>query len=68
MPRSGFQYPMINLSLLITILFSTSTITWDIIRKSERITTSKTCLPITRTQFLAYLRCTEAFADDFMEA
>ncbi|KAJ2998476.1 hypothetical protein HDV02_004484 [Globomyces sp. JEL0801] len=30
--------------------------------------TLKTCLPITRTQFLAYLRCTEAFADDFMEA
>lgn len=25
-------------------------------------------LPITRTQFMKYLQCTEAFADDFMEA
>ncbi|EGF81257.1 hypothetical protein BATDEDRAFT_87872 [Batrachochytrium dendrobatidis JAM81] len=25
-------------------------------------------LPITRTQFMRYLQCTEAFADDFMEA
>ncbi|KAJ3254938.1 hypothetical protein HK103_006735 [Boothiomyces macroporosus] len=55
------------------------TTTWEILKNSQNIKTNKIMdfvkadfkdfhLPIARTQIVKYLQCTEAFADDFMEA
>ena len=53
--------------------------TWEIIKNSRNIKNDTIlkfvksdfqdfCLPITRNQLMRYLQCTEAFADNFMEA